>query len=67
MLAAGVPLSTPVVVLRVTPVGSEPDSANVGAGVPVAVTVNDPAVPTLKVVLLALVIAGPWFTVSVKC
>jgi hypothetical protein len=30
------------------------------------VTVNDPAVPTVNVVLLALVIAGAWFTVSVK-
>jgi hypothetical protein len=32
----------------------------------VAVTVNEPPVPVVKVVLLALVIAGAWFTVSVK-
>jgi len=38
----------------------------VGVGDLVAVTVNEPAVPTTKVVLLALVIAGAWFTVSVK-
>ena len=30
------------------------------------VTVKLPAVPTVNVVLLALVIAGAWFTVSVK-
>ena len=29
-------------------------------------TVNEPAVPTVKVMLLALVMAGAWFTVSVK-
>ena len=33
---------------------------------PVAVTVNDPAVPTVNVVLAALVNAGAWLTVSVK-
>src|ERR1019366_1666671 len=63
--AAGVPERTPAV-LKVTPEGKDPDSENVGAGVPVAVTVNVPAVPTVKVVLLALVMAGAWFTVSVK-
>ena len=30
------------------------------------VTVNDPATPIVKVALAALVIAGAWFTVSVK-
>jgi hypothetical protein len=35
-------------------------------GVPVVVTVNDPAVPAEKVALFALVIAGGAFTVSVK-
>jgi len=45
-------------VLNVTPAGSEPVSLSVGAGVPVAVTVNVPAVPTVNVVLLALVIDG---------
>jgi len=60
VFAAGVPLSTPAEV-SVTPLGSGPVSLNVGAGTPVAVTANDPAVPTLNVVLLALVIAGAWF------
>ena len=31
-----------------------------------AVTVKKPAVPVMKVALLALVIDGAWFTVSVK-
>jgi len=62
----GVPLSRPVVALSVTPVGRVPVSLNVGAGKPEAVTVNDPAVPTVNVMLLALVMAGAWFTVSVK-
>ena len=56
--AAGVPLSTPVVVLNVTPVGSNPVSVKVGAGSPVAVTVKVPGAATVNVVLLALVIAG---------
>jgi hypothetical protein len=64
-LAAGVPLSTPAED-KVTPLGRVPLSLNVGAGKPVAVTVKEPAVPTLNVVLLALVIAGAWFTVKVK-
>jgi hypothetical protein len=51
---------------NVTPVGSVPDSLIVGVGLPVAVTVNVPRVPVAKVVLLALVMAGAWFTVSVK-
>jgi hypothetical protein len=50
----------------VTPEGKDPDSENVGAGVPVAVTLNEPAVPTVKVALLALVMAGTWLTVRVK-
>jgi hypothetical protein len=52
--------------VNVTPVGSAPLSLSVGVGVPVAVTVNVPAVPTANVVLLALVINGAVFTVSVK-
>src|SRR5437879_1209932 len=64
--AAGVPLSTPVPALNVTPLGNVPVSLKVGVGVPVAVTVNVPAVPTVNVVLLALVITGAVFTVSVK-
>jgi hypothetical protein len=45
-------------VLKVTPLGRAPVSVKVGVGKPVAVTVNDPAVPTTNVVLLALVIFG---------
>jgi hypothetical protein len=44
--------------LRVTPVGNVPATAKVGVGTPVAVTENIPAVPTVKVVASALVIAG---------
>lgn len=54
----GVPPSTPVAALKVTPAGSVPVSLKVGVGKPVAVTVNDPEVPTVKVVLFALVIAA---------
>ena len=64
--AAGVPLSKPVEGLNVTPLANAAVSLRLGAGKPVAVTVNDPDVPTVKVVLLALVMAGAWFTVSVK-
>jgi hypothetical protein len=46
--------------LKVTPLGSAPVSVRDGVGVPVAVTVKVPAVPTTKVALLALVIAGAW-------
>ena len=63
---AGVPLRTPVDALKVTPLGSAADSLSVGFGKPFAVTVNEPAVPAVNVVLFALVIAGAWFTVSVK-
>ena len=65
MAAAGVPLSAPAE-LNVTPLGKVPVSVNIGVGYPVAVTVNEPEVPTVKVVLLALVIAGAWPTVNVK-
>ena len=52
---------------KLTPVGSAtPPRAIDGAGDPVVVTVNEPAVPTVNVVALALVIAGTWLTVSVK-
>src|SRR5207245_1028663 len=64
--AAGVPLRTPVPALNVTPPGNVPVSLKVGAGKPVAVTVNEPAVPTVNVVLLALVMAGAWLIVRVK-
>ena len=40
------------------PVGSGPACETVGAGKPVVVTVNEPGVPTVKVVVAALVIAG---------
>jgi hypothetical protein len=65
-LTVGVPARIPVVALNVTPFGRVPLSVHVGAGVPVAVAVNDPAVPTTNVALFALVIAGGEFTVSVK-
>jgi hypothetical protein len=52
--------------MKVTPLGSAPASVREGGGVPVVVTVNVPAVPTANVVLLALVMAGAWSTVSVK-
>ena len=51
------------------PLGSAPVSLSVGAGVPVAVTVKLPALPTWKVTLAALVIVGATFAgliVSVK-
>ena len=56
--AAGVPLRTPVAELNVTPLGSAPLSLNVGGGLPVAVTGNEPAEPTVNVVLVPLVKAG---------
>jgi hypothetical protein len=55
--------------VKVTPVGSAPDSLSDGVGDPVVVTVKVPAVATVNVVLLALVIAGAWLEaliVSVK-
>ncbi len=65
-LAVGVPLRIPVAVLNKTPVGNGPVSASVGAGEPVAVTLNDPNAPKINVVLLALLIAAAWFTARVK-
>jgi hypothetical protein len=56
--AAGVPLSTRVAALNVTPLGSATLSLSVGAGDPVAVIVKEPTVPTVNVVLAPLVIAG---------
>ena len=58
---AGVPLRVAVPLplsLNVTGLGSDPDSVRLGLGEPVVVTVNVPALPTVKVVLFALVIAG---------
>src|SRR5690348_1793073 len=60
-VAEAVPLSVAVpspLSRNVTPLGREPDSVSEGVGVPVAVTVKLLAVPTVKVVLLPLVIAG---------
>ena len=56
--APGVPLSTPVEELNVSPVGNVPVSLKVSAGKPLAVTVKLPALPTVKAALLALVIVG---------
>jgi non-ribosomal peptide synthetase component E (peptide arylation enzyme) len=44
--------------VKVTPLGNAPVSVIDGVGLPVAVTVKLPTVPTVKAVLLALVIAG---------
>ena len=59
-----VPLRRPAE-LSVTPLGSAPVSVKVGTGTPDAVTVNDPAVPAVNVVLFALVIVGAWFAANV--
>jgi hypothetical protein len=60
--AAGIPLSVAVpfpLSLNVTPLGNVPVSVSVGVGAPVVVTVKLPDVlPTVNVVLFALVIAG---------
>jgi hypothetical protein len=69
VFAPGVPLSVAVPFLlftNVTPLASVPLSLSDGVGVPVVVTVKLPFFPTVNVVLLALVIAGAWFTVRVK-
>jgi hypothetical protein len=66
---AGVPLSVPVSLplsRKVTPLGKAPVSVRIEVGKPVVVRLNEPDVPTVKVALLALVIAGAWSTVSVK-
>jgi hypothetical protein len=62
---AGVSVSVPVpfpLSLNVTPLGSAPVSLSEGVGLPVVVTVKLASVPTVNVVLLALVIVGAWFT-----
>ena len=54
---------------KVTPLGNAPVSVIdmlAFVGKPVAVTVKVPATLVWNVVLFALVIAGGWFTVSVK-
>jgi len=65
----GVPLSVPVpfpLPVKVIPLGNAPASVKVGAGKPVVITGNDPEAPTVKVVVLALVIVGASSTVSAK-
>ncbi len=67
--AAGVPLSVPVpspLSTNVTPAGSVPLTVMAGGGAPMVVTVNVPGVPTVNVVVAALVNAGRPVTVSVK-
>ena len=66
MPAAGVPLNTPVAGTKVTPVGRLPDMERLGAGEPLAVTVKVPAALTVKLVLLALVMAGASLIVMLK-
>ena len=63
--AEGVPESRPVE-LRLTPLGRFPVKLKVGVGKPVAVTVNEPNVPTVKKALLPLVMAGAWLTIKVN-
>jgi hypothetical protein len=53
-----VPLNTPVVVLKVIPLGSAPQAVITGAGTPEAVTVNEPGTPKVKLALPELVILG---------
>jgi hypothetical protein len=64
--SAGVPLRIPVTGSKDTPAGKEPVMERVGAGEPVAVTVNVPATPLVKLVLLALVMTGDWLIVILK-
>src|SRR5208283_349084 len=60
-VAVPLPLST-----KVTPVGSVPASVMEGVGLPVAVITNVTVEPAVNEALLMLVMAGAWFTVSVK-
>ena len=62
---AGVPESRPVAALKGTPLGRLPVTPRVGAGVPVAVTLKLPALPTVNVVELAEVMAGASLTLIV--
>ena len=61
LFAAGVPLRTAVpfrLSANVSPLGNVPVWLKDGEGVPVVVTLKLAALPAMKVVLLALVIAG---------
>ena len=58
---AGVPDSVPVpfpLSTKVTPAGSVPLTEIAGSGMPIAVTVKVPGVPTVNDAILALVMAG---------
>jgi hypothetical protein len=62
---AGVPLRVPVPLplsVNVTPLGGVPPNVKAAVGIPEVVTVNEPGAPSVKVVLLPLVITG--FTIS---
>jgi hypothetical protein len=60
-VAVPLPLSA-----KVTPEGSAPVSESDGVGVPVVVTVKLSEVPVEKTTEFVDVMAGAWFTVSVK-
>ena len=61
----GVPASTPAVV-NDNPAGKAPTAVNVNGGVPDAVTLNMPAVATVKMVVAALVITGGFTRFNVR-
>ena len=61
-VAVPLPLS-----IKVTPGGSKPLWVTLASGVPVVVTVKDPAVPTVKVAEAPLVKAGASVTPSENC
>ena len=63
--AAGVPDSSPVAGVKVTPFGRLPVTLEAGAGLPEAVTVKVPAAPTLNVTASSEVNSGPSSTLSV--
>ena len=54
-VAVPFPLAT-----KLTPDGSAPDSDKLGFGQPQLVTLNEPALPTVKVVWFGLVMPGAW-------
>ena len=66
MPAAGVPLNTPVAGTKLTPEGKVPVKERVGVGSPLATTVKLPAIPSVKLVLSALVMEGGWLIVMLK-
>ena len=60
-VAVPLPLST-----NVTPPGRAPALVSAGAGDPVVVTLKVPALPAVKVVVVAEVMAGAWVTTKEK-